>query len=119
MLLSVLTSFTASVAYSSSACVDLVHHTFLVLQKNMDYHKETLFAVVLDVINCFPHIFKFYPIKGNNIPNRSTSRRLTVEDILATDSIAQRDTSCSHENSGVSTTDSHKDGVENSSTGIN
>ena len=88
ILLSALTLFTASVAYSSSAGVDLVHHIFLVLQKNMDYLKETLFAVLLDVINCFPHIFKFYPIKGNNIPNRSTSRRLTVEGILAGDTSA-------------------------------
>ena len=38
--------------------------------------------------------------------------RLTVQDIIA-------QTADSHENSGVSTTDSHKDGVGNSSTGIN
>ena len=115
-LLSVLTSLNSSLASSSSAGAESMHHTFLVLQKNMVYIKEKLFTVLLDVINCFRDIFKFFLInyileqskffliKGNKVPKRSVvsqHSRLIVQDILAGASVSGREQQKDASSSGI------------------
>ena len=79
----------------------------LFFKRTLSGLKKTQLLSVLTSLNA-----SYISTGGMSSQQRKEIGRLTVQDIIA-------QTADSHENSGVSTTDSHKDGVGNSSTGIN